>query len=105
MLNPHNEVAYCTKPGWPFKRVGCCKCTVPAWLVSQRHVNHVGALLYKCMQQKTEEISSTSKPNKWLPARKTVPPVPVSELVFKVQKLDKCNSKILPLKQFKQRRV
>ena len=61
--------------------------------------NHVGALLYKCMQQKTEEISSTSQPNKWLPARKTVPPVPASELVFKVPKLDKCSSKILPLKQ------
>ena len=70
-------------------------------LCVQRACNHVGALLYKCMQQKTEETSSTSKPNKWLPARKTVPPVPVSELVFKVQKLDKCNSKILPLKQTK----
>ena len=61
--------------------------------------NHVGVLLYKCMQQKTEEISSTSQPNKWLPARKTVPPVPTSELVFKVPKLDKCSPKILPLKR------
>ena len=63
--------------------------------------NHVGALLYKCMQQKTEESSSTSEPNKWLPARKTVPPVPVSELVFKVPKLDRCDSKIVPLKEIK----
>ena len=30
---------------------------------------------------------------------KTVPPVPASELVFKVLKLDKCSSKILLLKQ------
>jgi len=53
------------------------------------------------MQQKTEEVSSTSQPNKWLPARKTVPPVPASDLVFKVPKLDKCHSKILPLKETK----
>ena len=32
--------------------------------------NHVGALLYKCMQQKTEETSSTSKPNKWYQLKK-----------------------------------
>ena len=63
--------------------------------------NHVGALLYNCMQQNTEEVSSTSKPNKWLPARKTVPPVPASDLVFKVPKLDKCRSEILPLKETK----
>ena len=61
--------------------------------------NHVGALLYKCMQQKTEEISPTSLPIKWLPAKRTVPPVPASQLVFKVPKLDKCSSKILPFKQ------
>jgi len=67
--------------------------------------NHVGALLYKCMQQKTEEVSSTSQPNKWLPARKTVPPVPASDLVFKVPKLDKCHSKILPLKETKSVKV
>ena len=53
--------------------------------------------IYKSIMQHQKK-SSTSEPNKWLPTRKTVPPVPVFELVFKVQKLDKCNSKILPRK-------
>ena len=45
------------------------------WMAGISQVcNYVGALLYKCMQQNTEEVSSTSKSNKWLPARKTVPP-------------------------------
>ena len=61
--------------------------------------NHVGAISYKCMQHNTEEISPTFLSNKWLPARRTVTPVPASELVFKVPKLDKCSSKILLLNQ------
>jgi len=60
--------------------------------------NHVGALLYKCMQQKTD-VSLTSAPNKWLPARKNVNPVTASDLVFKTPKLDKCNSKIVGAKE------
>ena len=60
--------------------------------------NHVGALLYKCMQQKTD-MSSTSAPNKWLPARKNVNPVEASDLVFKTPKLDECNSKIVGAKE------
>ena len=56
--------------------------------------NHVGALLYKCIQQRTD-VSSTYQPNKWLPAKKNVHPVPVCNLVFKTPKLDKCSSQMI----------
>ena len=50
------------------------------------------------MQQKTD-VSSASAPKKWLLARKNVHPVAASDLVFKIPKLDKCNSKIVGAKE------
>ena len=60
--------------------------------------NHVGALLYKCMQQRTD-VSSMSQPNNWLPAKKSVHPAPACNLVFKTPKLDKCSSQIIKPKE------
>ena len=44
--------------------------------------NHVGAVLYKCMQQASEQQSSTSLPNPGLPARKSVAPVSIKDVKF-----------------------
>ena len=64
--------------------------------------NHVGAVLYKCMQQASEQQSSTSLPNQWLPARKIVAPVPIKDVKFGLSKVDKCQSTINPAKRIKQ---
>ena len=60
--------------------------------------NHVGALLYKCMQQRTD-VLSTSKPNKWLPAKQNVNPVPALNLVIITAKIDKRSSQIVKSKE------
>jgi len=63
--------------------------------------NHVGAVLYKCMQEAPQECSSTSLPNKWLPATKTVKPVPLKNTDFRLSKVKKCISAIEPPKSIK----
>ena len=64
--------------------------------------NHVGAVLYKCMQQASEQQSSTSLPNQWLPARKSVAPVPIKDDKFGLSKVDQCQFTINPAKRVKQ---
>ena len=54
--------------------------------------NHVVAVLYKCMHEAQQSLSSTSLPNKWLPARKVGPPVPVKDVNFALTKVRKCQS-------------
>ena len=54
--------------------------------------NHVGAVLYKCMHDAQQPLSSTSLPNQWLPAKKVVPPVPVKDVNFALTKVRKCQS-------------
>lgn len=61
--------------------------------------NHVGAILYKCMQetplQSSSEMSCTSLPCQWLPAKKNVAPAELTEIDFRLPKLDKCKSTVL----------
>ena len=63
--------------------------------------NHVGAVLYKCMHDAQQPLSSTSLPNQWLPARKVVPPVPVKDVNFALTKVRKCQSTLEPPKHLK----
>ena len=56
------------------------------------------------MQQASEQQSSTSLPNQWLPARKSVTPVPINikDIKFGLSKVDKCQCTINPAKRVKQ---
>ena len=67
--------------------------------------NHVGAVLYKMMHvvASTSELSCTSLPNAWLPAtvKKTVSPAPLTDINFKLNKVDKCKSTISTPKKVK----
>ena len=67
--------------------------------------NHVGAVLYKTMHvvATTSELSCTSLPNALLPAtvKKTVPPAPLKDINFRLNKVDKCKSTISKPKRVK----
>lgn len=80
--------------------VSSAHCTCMAGL--SEVCNHVGAVLYKCMQQASEPQSSTSLPNQWLPAKKSVAPVPIKDVKFGLSKVDKCQSTVKPAKRVKQ---
>ena len=80
--------------------VSSADCTCMAGLLEV--CNHVGAVLYKCMQQTSEQQSSTSLPNQWLPAKKSVIPVPIKDVKFGLSKVDKCQSTVNPAKRVKQ---
>ena len=60
--------------------------------------NHVGAILYKCMQQalrqNNSEASCTSMPCQWLLARKNILPDELRHIIFSVPLLDRCKSSI-----------
>lgn len=74
----------------------CGHCTCMAGL--SEVCNHIGAVLYKCMQEAPQEVSSTSFQNKWLPPKKTVLPVPLKDVDFSLAKIEKCKSIIEPPK-------
>ena len=80
--------------------VSSAHCTCMAGL--SEVCNHVGAVLYKCMQQASEPQSSTSLPNQWLPAKKSVAPVPIKDVKFGLSKVGKCQSTVKPTKRVKQ---
>jgi hypothetical protein len=68
----------------------CGHCTFMAGL--SKVCNHVGTLLYKCMQESSSASSLSCKllPCQWLPARKTVFPTEITQVDFQRPKLDKC---------------
>ena len=74
----------------------CGHCTCMAGL--SEACNHIGAVLYKCMQEAPKEVSCTSLPNKWLQPTKTVSPVPMKFVDFRLSKVEKCKSIIEPPK-------
>ena len=74
----------------------CGHCTCMAGL--SEACNHIGAVLYKCMQEAPKEVSCTLLPNKWLQPTKTVSPVPMKFVDFRLSKVEKCKSIIEPPK-------
>jgi len=67
--------------------------------------NHVGAVLYKTMYEVSvlSQVSCTSLPNRWLSAtvKKTVSPSQVSDIDFRLHKVNRCESVISQPKRVK----
>ena len=76
--------------------IQCGHCACMAGL--SKVCNYVGAILYKTMHEVSglSEVSCTSLPNIWLPAtvKKTVSPSQVSDIDFRLHKVNRCESVI-----------